>query len=106
MVGYTDPLNPSIITYTYDPNISESIKQGYLALGAELTLGFDFYFIENVYIGLECGFGFTNFKYNDGERHTKVENNDPYPPEYTNITPGHKETFLGTKAELRLGWRF
>lgn len=105
-VSFIDPLSPSNITYTYDPNISESTKQGYLALGAELTLGFDFYFIENVYLGLECGFGFTNFKYNDGERHTKVENNDPYPPEYTNITPGYSETFLGTKAELRLGWRF
>lgn len=90
----------------YNKNISQKTTNQYNVLGFDLGLGIDFYFVENIYIGLECGFEFSSFKYSDGEKHTKIENNDPYPPEYTNITPGHKETFLGAKAELRLGWRF
>lgn len=105
-VSYADPLDPSIINYGYDSNISQSTKQKYFVLGTGLNLGLDFYFVENIYLGLECGFVFSNFKYGDGEKHITIENNDPYPPEYTNITPGHKESFLGAKAELRLGWRF
>ncbi|HLV39742.1 hypothetical protein [Xanthomarina sp.] len=95
---------PDGIVYGYDKNISQRSTSLYSVIGFDLGLGVDFYFVENVYIGLECGFSNSNFKYKDVTKYTTIENQDP--SELESVTPGFKESFLGTKAELRLGWRF
>ncbi len=95
---------PSGVVFGYSQNISNKITNQYQVLGFDLGLGLDFYFVENVYIGFECGFSNSYFRYKDGTRIAINDNNTP--SSHTVITPGHKESFLGAKAELRLGWRF
>lgn len=95
---------PSGVVFGYNKDISNKITNQYHVLGFDLGLGLDFYFVENVYIGLECGFTNSYFGYKDGTRIATNDNNNP--SSNTVITPGYKESFLGAKAELRLGWRF
>lgn len=95
---------PSGVVYGYDKNISQRLSNMYNTFGFDLGLGIDFYFVENVYIGLECGFSNSNFTYKDATKYTTIENQTP--SELESVSPGYKESFLGAKAELRLGWRF
>ena len=88
----------------YNKFLSNKTTNQYNVLGVDLGLGIDFYFVENIFIGLECGFSNSYFNYKDGTRVATNDNNTP--ASHTIITPGHKESFLGAKAELRLGWRF
>lgn len=53
-LSYTGPGNPPV--YTEDSKYDT--KGGFSVFGAKLGLGADFYFVENVYLGLEVGIGF------------------------------------------------
>lgn len=95
---------PGEEVFGYNKYISNKTTNQYSVLGFDLGLGIDFYFVENVYIGLECGFSNSYFNFKNGTRIATNDKNNP--ASHTVITPGHKESFLGAKAELRLGWRF
>ncbi|MCH2197261.1 MAG: hypothetical protein MK081_00635 [Flavobacteriales bacterium] len=46
---------------------TETQKQSYTRFGLNLLCGFDFYFADNVYLGAEMGFGFSNTSWADEE---------------------------------------
>ncbi|MEX1192213.1 MAG: hypothetical protein WEA99_09580 [Brumimicrobium sp.] len=73
----------------------------YSMFGVGLGAGMDFYFVENVYLGLELGFGYSNFNYKEAETVSTFDGNST-----TGVTPERSESFIGTNAALRLGWRF
>ena len=89
----------------YNEDYSYESKGGYSVIGATLGLGMDFYFVENVYVGLELGIGVNSQKYKDGER---VDNAIAGGTEYTfeAVSEGYTRTHMGTHALVRLGWRF
>lgn|SRR5690554_2152828 len=89
----------------YNPDYSYERSGGYSLFGATVGLGMDFYFVENVYLGVELGVGYTGFNYKDGER-TDVAKVGTTTHEITRVAAGHKESYIGTQASLRLGWRF
>lgn len=89
----------------YNPAVSYDGQGKYSAIGATLGLGMDFYFVENVYIGMEAGLGFHGLTYKDVESTTTITAGGTSTI-VTNVTPGYKESHLGTHAILRLGWRF
>lgn len=89
----------------YNPDYSYESKGGYSLIGATIGLGMDFYVVENVYIGAELGVGVTGFNYKDGDR-TDVSVVGGVTTETDVVRAGHKESYIGTQASVRLGWRF
>lgn len=79
---------------------------GYSVFGATLGLGMDFYFVENVYIGAELGLGFNAFNYSDSENTQTITPTTGDPIVTESVTAGYKESYLGTQAAVRIGWRF
>lgn len=87
----------------YAKDFSSESKGGYNVIGATLGLGMDFYFVENVYLGLELGLGINAIN----DRESSFEQVAPGVPTVSVTMPKqHGETFFGTQASLRLGWRF
>jgi len=85
----------------YVAGFSRESEGGYTGFGAQLGLGADFYFVENVYVGLEIGLGIHAFNYKDQEATTKFGGTSN-----TGVVAGHKETYLSNYSTVRLGWRF
>lgn len=90
---------------TYVDGLNGTIEGGYGMFGIGLGAGMDFYFVENVYLGLELGFGWSNFNYDDSEIETEFTAGG-VTTTTTQVNPGRSESFIGTNAALRLGWRF
>jgi len=90
-------------SYAQDLNIES--EGGYSVFGVGLGAGMDFYFVENVYVGLELGFGFSSFNYDDSQQVTSVTTGGTT-TSVTTVNPGYSESFIGTNAAFRLGWRF
>lgn len=90
---------------SYNPAVSYEGSGKYSVVGATLGLGMDFYFVENVYVGLEAGLGFHALSYTD-EEFSQTVTVGGVSSTSNSITPGRKESHLGTHAVVRLGWRF
>lgn len=90
-------------SYVQDLNVES--EGGYSVFGAGLGAGMDFYFVENVYIGLELGIGFSRFNYDDSEQVNTITTGGTS-TSVTTVNPGYTESFIGTNAAFRLGWRF
>src|SRR5690554_5549513 len=86
----------------YAEGFSGESKGGYTVLGATLGLGMDFYFVENVYLGLELGLGINSIN----EKESQWEQTTPVGSDSGTLPKTYGETFLGTQASVRLGWRF
>ncbi|HLV42616.1 MAG TPA: hypothetical protein VKY37_10075, partial [Brumimicrobium sp.] len=86
----------------YNPAYGVDVKGGYSVFGAQLGLGMDFYFVENVYFGVELGLGFGAINRKDREQVATITPGGVN----TTVTEGYKEAYLGTQAAFRLGWRF
>lgn len=89
--------------YNADHNFEST--GGYSLIGGTIGLGMDFYFVENVYLGVELGVGITGYNFKDGER-TDNFLVGTTPTENKIISLGGSESYLGTQGALRLGWRF
>lgn len=89
----------------FNENVSYTGEGGYSMFGASLGLGMDFYAVENIYIGAELGIGLNSFNYKDSEQSTSIDMGSSINTT-TTVNGGFKETFLGTQAVLRVGWRF
>ncbi|PWH87088.1 hypothetical protein [Brumimicrobium oceani] len=89
----------------YNADHSFESEGGYTLIGGIIGLGMDFYFVENVYIGAELGVGITAFNYKDSERTDMFKAGGS---DFQNDIKmaGYEESFIGTQASLRLGWRF
>ena len=70
-----------------------------------LGLGMDFYFVENVYLGLELGLGVHAYTYSDRVGVSTVTIGGSSTTT-TLESAGYKESYLSTYSSLRLGWRF
>lgn len=91
----------------YNPLVSYEGKGGYSVFGATLGLGMDFYFVENVYLGLELGLGLNSINNKESEQVNVFTPGGGAPTiTTTSVSPRSSETFFGTQASLRLGWRF
>ena len=98
-------VNPG--TMSYNAAYGLEGKGGYSVFGAQLGLGMDFYFVENMYFGVELGLGFGTINKKDSERVVTVTPGGGNPNIVnTTVTEGYKESYVGTQAALRLGWRF
>lgn len=73
--------------------------------GVNFGAGMEFYFVENVYFGLELGFGYSSHTYDDMESSTTFTSGGTSTTS-TTVTAGSSESYFGTNAALRLGWRF
>jgi outer membrane protein W len=90
---------------TYVEGLTGTIEGGYGMFGIGLGAGMDFYFVENVYVGLELGFGWSKFTYDDSEVETTFTSGGTTTIS-NSVGAGRTESFIGTNAALRLGWRF
>jgi len=88
-------------------NIAVASEQtgGYMGFGAQLGLGMDFYFVENVYVGLELGLGINAFTHDDRVGVTTVTMGGSSTTT-TIESAGYKDSYLSNFASFRLGWRF
>jgi opacity protein-like surface antigen len=73
--------------------------------GVDFGAGMEFYFVENVYIGLELGLGYSSHTYNDMESSSEINFGGTINTS-KGVTAGSKESYFGTQAAFRLGWRF
>lgn len=89
----------------FNENVSYEGEGGYSMIGAALGLGMDFYFVENIYIGAELGIAFNSYNYADVEQSTSIKMGNTTVTN-TSVTGGNKESYLGTQASVRIGWRF
>lgn len=95
-----DKVDPVLSAYNKDYKYNGAGK--YSSMGGTLALGADFYFVENVFIGLEAGLGFHALSFKDAESEVTITGIPPI----KNVTPAYKRNHLGTHAVVRLGWRF
>lgn len=77
---------------------------GYTVVGGILGLGTDFYFVENVYIGIELGINYNSIKHKPGEKTYHLDGTNPM--DIKGVQPESKESYIGMQSTLRLGWRF
>lgn len=90
----------------YNDAVKFDGKGGFSVIGGTLGLGADFYFVENVYLGMELGFGINALNHKDSESVTEVNMGGGTTVVTTNVTPGYKEAYMSTYATFRIGWRF
>lgn len=64
---FWSPDDPTATSLSDNVQWSETQKDGYVRFGLNLLAGFDFYFADNVYVGGELGFGFSNMSMRDSE---------------------------------------
>lgn len=89
----------------YVQGLTGEITAGFSRIGAVGGLGMEFYPVENIYVGLELGIGFNSLSYNDTEVSTTFTAGGQSSTN-TQITARGGESYLGTHAALRIGWRF
>lgn len=87
--------------YAADYTREDKAKTG--MFGVNLVAGADYYFVENLYIGMELGFGFTANSTKAGESTVTTGGTST-----TTKTPDSKSSALGNNVvgNFRLGWRF
>ncbi|RYM34624.1 hypothetical protein ERX46_04420 [Brumimicrobium glaciale] len=89
----------------YNADYNYEAMGGYSLIGGTIGLGMDFYFVENVYVGVELGVGITGYNFKDSERTDNfLLGGTPTENKFTAL--GGSESYLGTQGSLRLGWRF
>ena len=98
-------VDPNFGSPVYNEFVSYDGKGGYGVFGASLALGADFYFVENVYLGLELGLGFGTRNAKESESNSTVTMGGSTVTT-SSTTSGNKRAYLGTQAMFRLGWRF
>lgn len=85
----------------YDANTNAEVKGSTSNFGIQLGAGVDYYVAENIYMGLELGFGFGSITDNGGT----IDINDTS----TDIDPsgsGSQMGIGGGSMGFRIGWRF
>lgn len=89
-----------------DQITTTTTKGGDRTIGLNLLAGTDFYFADNIYLGVEIGFGFANTK--DKETETTYENAPDGVDDTTSIAGNVTNTSWGPNFQgtLRLGWLF
>lgn len=90
----------------YNPAVQIEEKEGHSLFGADLGLGMDFFFVENVYVGLELGAGFIAKNTKDGTGTQTIDMGGGTTVINNTFTAGKKEAFMSTYATFRIGWRF
>ena len=88
----------------YAENLNFEGEGGYTVVGGTLGLGMDFYFVENVYIGLELGINYNSVSHREGVKTYHLIGDSPM--DIKGVQPAYKEAFIGVQSTLRLGWRF
>jgi outer membrane protein W len=89
----------------YNADYSGEFSGGYSGFGAQLGLGMDYYFVENIYVGVELGVGVQTL--NDAEVETQVDVVVGSTTVSTETLSGAtSRTYLSNFASIRLGWRF
>mgnify|MGYP002395028021 CR=1 FL=1 len=90
--------------YNYAAGSSFSREGSRSMIGVDLGAGLDVYVIDNLYLGLELGLGWTSMTFDD----IVTEVTTPIGSTVTEEL-GYSQSFLGTSAgtaAIRLGWRF
>lgn len=90
---------------SYVPNIIQNIIPGMTnTITFNLLIGADYYFINNVYLGIEAAWGYQHSTTAEGTKTTTTGSNNTV----TVVTPETSSTGFGisTNAGLRLGFRF
>src|SRR5690554_5779193 len=91
-------INPS--TMLYDAQYGVEGEGGYSVFGAQLGLGMDFYFVENVYFGVKLGLRFGAI--NKSDKETNITSTvGGVSTTSKSITEGYKEKYVGTQAADR-----
>ncbi|GHV56118.1 hypothetical protein FACS1894182_02030 [Bacteroidia bacterium] len=87
--------------YYYYVTRTEYPERSYTSFGGNLLLGCDFYFMRNLYVGVEAGLGYNQFQY-------KKVTVDISNAVNLSILPSYKTTTLGFyyNSALRLGFWF
>ncbi len=88
----------------YAEDLSFKGEGGYTVVGGTLGLGTDFYFVENVYVGIELGINYNSISHKDGVKTYHIDGATPI--DIKGVQPAYKEAFIGVQSTLRLGWRF
>ena len=88
----------------FDENTSGHYKYKYSGFGFMIFTGVDYYFAENIYLGLEIGIGMSNDKDKSGEWSQTVGQTT------TTVTTfqTYADSYFGNMFSqmIRLGWRF
>jgi outer membrane protein W len=88
----------------YDENTKGEQTQKFSGFGAMLSLGADYYFAENIFIGLEIGFGLNSQSDKTGtwtQTVGQTATTDDVFPQNTNSNLGNMSSQF-----VRIGWRF
>ncbi len=89
----------------YSNGLTAEVNGAYSTFGYNLGAGLDYYVVENIYIGLELGFGWSKMSYDDET--TKVSLNGTSIFDGSSASYSQTFTSLGrANAAMRLGWRF
>ena len=89
----------------YNNAVKSERSGGYFGIGAQLGLGMDFYFVENVYVGLELGVAVHGTTHKDRVGETTVTSGGSSTTSTVEVA-GYKDSYVTNFASLRLGWRF
>ena len=89
--------------FGYNANVTATIKSPSSMIGLNLVAGTDYYFAENIYVGLELGLGFGTTTYKAEETVVTVAGSST-----TSLESPSKESAIGNNfiGNFRLGWRF
>ncbi len=93
---------------SYVDGLSAQVDAGYSMFGVSAGAGVDFYIVENLYLGVELGLGYSSMNYDDVTTSVTVSAGGTSTTT-TDIAGNAKETYTGTgspSANFRLGWRF
>lgn len=88
----------------YAKNLGFDGAGGYSTVGGTIGLGTDFYFVENIYIGIELGINYNVISHKVGAKTYHI--GGAYPKEIKGVQPESKESYIGVQSTFRLGWRF
>lgn len=88
----------------YTPDFSATTERPRSVFGVNLVAGMDYYFVENFYLGLEVGFGFSQTTVKEGTFESTVGGTTTS----GSLNSENKNTTLGNNVigTFRLGWRF
>jgi opacity protein-like surface antigen len=89
--------------FGYDADVTATIKSPETMIGLNLVAGTDYYFAENIYVGLELGLGFGTITSKATETVVTVAGTST-----TSLEAPSKESAFGNNfiGNFRLGWRF
>jgi opacity protein-like surface antigen len=89
----------------YSAGLTAAVDGSYSTFGFNLGAGLDYYVAENIYVGMELGFGWSKMSYDDGTTSVLMNGVSVYDATTASYTQTY--TTLGqANAALRLGWRF